>query len=154
MTRSDQYTGSPTTVRSAVERAREEFGDALTFGDDVAIGIETLEPTAGPPRKILDGLERLHDLASELRRRSGHLGVSILEWLRCNGFDASGESAGTRNNRKEMLKRTWHDGHTRRPFELHLKPTNGTHPGRCARIYFAWDRVREKIIIGWVGQHP
>jgi hypothetical protein len=68
--------------------------------------------------------------------------------------NASGESETVKNSASERRKRTWHDGTAAREFDLHLKPTDATHPDRCVRIYFDYDEERELGVIGWVGRHP
>jgi hypothetical protein len=35
-----------------------------------------------------------------------------------------------------------------------LKPSDGTAPDKCVRIYFDWDEGRSKFVIGWIGRHP
>jgi hypothetical protein len=142
----------PATVAEAVERAREQAGKHLLFGEDVQSGIESLVADAGPPDKILQYLKHLRDLGAALE--TGNLGTTTIQWLRDRGVNASGESDTVRRAAVEMRKRTWHDGIQRRPFELHLKPNDNASPDRCARIYFDYDQSRRCIVVGWVGRHP
>lgn len=142
----------PATVVEAIEKARESSETILVFGDDVALGVKSLAIDAGPPEKILHYLRQLSALAEE--RQKGPLGVNTIQWLRDRGVIASGESETVRNSSSEMRKRTWHDGSTRRPFELHLKPNEAASPDRCARIYFDYDEDHKRVVIGWIGRHP
>jgi hypothetical protein len=143
---------SPRTVEEAVDRARKGFPQFLTFGDNVENGVRTVAADAGPPDKIYDYLQALADLARI--RRDGPIGAGMVQWLSQRGVAASGESETVRNSRAEMGKRRWHDGRQQKEFELHLKPAEATAPDRCVRIYFDWDSVSEKVVVGWVGRHP
>lgn len=142
----------PETVLDAVKKSRRQHRDYLVFGDDVSDGVGALAENAGPPDKLFNYFEGLTKLAEA--RRSGALGATMIKWLRNRGHDASGESDTIRNSDAEMQKRTWHDGKSRRRFEMHLKPNDGASPDRCARIYFDWDDRARKVVIGWVGRHP
>lgn len=142
----------PQTVGEAVRLARERLSDALVFGADVDTGVGTLAQDAGPPEKILSYLETLAEMA-RTRRTSG-LGMQMLEWLQARNVTATGESQTIRNSDAAIRRRTWDADGERRPFEAHLKPSDGVHPDRCARIYFVYDDARNKAIVGWVGRHP
>lgn len=142
----------PSTIKEAVERAVSELAEHLTFGDDVWRGIETLAPDAGPPEKILLCLETLANLAKE--KRKGAIGTTAIQWLKERGINCSCESETIRNSKNASQIRTWHDGGKRRIFENHLKPSDGTRPERCVRIYFDDDIQSGRIVIGWVGRHP
>ena len=142
----------PQTVADAVARAKVHCAATLTFGDDVDRGVADLAPDAGPPAKVLAYLTKLSEMA--LARRDGELGKGMVLWLNENGATASTESETIANSKTEQRKRTWHDGTSERTFEYHLKPNDGVHPDRCVRIYFDWDDVTEKVVVGWVGRHP
>jgi hypothetical protein len=142
----------PISLQDAVDKARRLYAQQLTFGNDVADGIQTVARNAGPPQKVLDYLKVLAELVD--RRREGNLGDTMIQWLKQHGVLASSESDTVQNNPAEMRKRTWDDGRRRRAFELHLKPSEATSPDRCVRIYFHWDDPSAKAIIGWVGRHP
>jgi hypothetical protein len=142
----------PSTIEEAIDRARTFFAGLLVFGDDVADGVATLAPQAGPPEKIFDYLQALSELVQA--RRAGPLGRGMLQWLADRNIDGSPESETVIGNRADMARRVWHDGTSRRQFELHLKPKESTHPDQCVRIYFDRDEARQQIVIGWVGRHP
>jgi hypothetical protein len=140
------------SVQDAVDKARKLYATQLTFGGEVADGIGSVAPNAGPPQKIFDYLKALANLVD--KRRDGGLGDTMLHWLKTNGVNASSESETIQNNRDEMQKRKWHDGRAKRAFITHLKPTDATSPDRCVRIYFDWDDASDKAVIGWIGRHP
>jgi len=142
----------PSTVREAVDIAMDKLKDRLGFGGDVATGVAGVAADAGPPEKVLGYLEHLADMVTA--RRRGPLGTTAVKWLQDRGVNASGESETVKNSASERRKRTWHDGTTAREFDLHLKPTDATHPDRCVRIYFDYDEERQLGVVGWVGRHP
>ena len=142
----------PDSVEEAVERAKRDYVQQLTFGDDVMDGVRGLAKNAGPPDKILDYLQSLASMVDQ--RRIEELGQSPIQWLQSKGINASTESETIQKNRDDMKKRTWHDGRSQRKFLNHLKPAEAAHPDRCVRIYFDWDEASAKIVVGWVGRHP
>jgi hypothetical protein len=143
----------PATVEEAVLTAMDRFCDTLVFGADVNEGLKTVAHDAGPPDKLLMHFFTLAEMTEA--RRKGPLGTSPVMWLTDRGVSASGESLTIRNSPHEMRARTWNDGAGRqREFELHLKPSEGTSPDRCVRIYFDYDDVSQKTVIAWVGRHP
>lgn len=142
----------PATVEEAVNVARERYSSTLVFGSDVVAGLADLAPNAGPPEKVLAYLGRLSEMTT-LRRGAG-LGTAPIKWLQARGVDCSVESQTTRNSPSEQRKRTWNDGKEPRAFDLHLKPTEATHPDRCVRIYFDHDDSTQRCVVGWVGRHP
>lgn len=142
----------PGTVLEAVDMARRQYADVLVFGADVARGVATVAPDAGPPDKVHRYLAALAELAEA--RRAGSLGTSVVDWLNARGVTASNESETTRNSTSERRQRTWDSGSGARFFDLHLKPTDATHPDRCVRIYFDYDDVQRCVVVAWVGRHP
>lgn len=146
-------TFSVDSVQDAVGRATKEFPQDLVFGGDVPEGITTLAPNAGPPDKLFEYFKTLAQMTHH--RRAGGLGKDMVAWLKDHGLKASTESQTILNSAAEMQKRTWDDGRgTRRRFEKHLKPKDGTSPDQCARIYFDYDEAIKKAVVGWVGRHP
>lgn len=138
----------PQTVEEAVETAKELYGKYLVFGEDIERGISSLDRNAGPPDKILSHLKKLAILADK------KTATSDTHWLNSNGVPVSSESETTANNRNRRSKRTFHDGKSKVIFENHTKPSEGTSPGRCARIYYKWRSDIKKFAIGWIGRHP
>jgi hypothetical protein len=140
-----------TSVEEAVQRAQEAFSGELVFGDDVAESVLSLAADAGPPDKILTHLSHLAEMTR--KRRDGGLGKDVILWLRERGVNCSSESQTTLNSTAEMGRRTWSDGRSQRKFEKHLKPSDGTSPDRCVRIYFDYDDVTKMTVVGYVGRH-
>lgn len=141
------------TVSDAVEAARMRLAEDLEFGRDVSEGIGGLAVDAGPPDKIYEYLRVLAEMTSQ--RRAGGLGRDLLIWLREQGVKGSNESDTVLNSSAEMQKRTWDNGKGgRQRFSKHLKPSEGTSPDRCVRIYFEYDEALGKTIVGWIGRHP
>jgi len=141
----------PSTVQEAVEKAIKDFPDILTFGRDVDTGVQGLAPDAGPPEKIYIYFQTLAEMV-RLRRGPG-LGLGLIPWLQNKGVSVSGESETIRGSTAENRRRTWNDGAGNRVFDLHLKPSDGTSPDRCVRIYFDYDDARRVAVVGWVGRH-
>lgn len=140
-------------VAEAVELARTRFSDALIFGADVGRGVTSVAPTAGPPVKIFNSLERLAEL-SRILAKSTLKDSSTLSWLKNQGIACSGESETVRKSAAEMKKRTWDSDGKRAAFEDHIKVKEATDPGNCVRIYFDWLKPKKKIVVAWVGRHP
>jgi hypothetical protein len=141
------------SIEDAVLRAWEEFPHDLVFGGDVSEGITTVVANAGPPDKIFEYLKTLAEMAQQ--RRSDGLGKDMIAWLKEHGLKASAESQTVLSSAVEMQKRTWDDGRgSRRRFEKHLKPKDGTSPDQCVRIYFDYDEAIKKAVVGWIGRHP
>lgn len=141
------------TILDAVESARNQFAAELVFGANVSDSVDTLAQDAGPPDKIF---EYPRTLAEMVRIRKGQgLGKDMLAWLKEQGLKASTESETILNSGAEMQKRTWDNGKGgKRRFEKHLKPSEGTSPDRCVRIYFDYDDAAEQAVVAWVGRHP
>lgn len=143
----------PETVAEAVNRAREGFSDEICFGSDVDRGVAGLSPNAGPPDKVLRFLRTLAEMVHQQRR--GSLGTNLTKWLTDRKCNTTGESETIRNNKAEQKRRTWDDGTgSVRTFDLHMKPSDGTSPDRCVRIYFEYDKDRRVAVVGWVGRKP
>jgi hypothetical protein len=133
--------------------ASDRFKDNLIFGQSAFDGVSTLAPGAGPPEKILTYLAGLSTFTET--RRDGALGTTAVKWLTERNFNCSGESQTVINSKASMNARTWVDGDGNlREFDLHLKPRDGTSPDQCVRIYFDYDEIKGKTIVGWVGRHP
>lgn len=143
----------PETVAEAVEAARKRFSTELIFGNDVAEGVLSLAADAGPPDKILDYLEILGEMTKTMNGPG--LGKSIWLWLQEWGVYGSDEDPAVRNQRAHRDRRSWDNGQGESTyFDKHLKPTDGTSPDRCVRIYFEYNKTLMKTVVGWVGRHP
>lgn len=143
----------PATVEDAVLTAMEKFESDLIFGADVNRGVKGLFPEAGPPTKVLAYFEALSEFTR--LRRTGSLGMLPVQWFNAKGVTASGESETIENSADSRRARTWECGGGEKTFfSLHLKPTDGTAPDKCVRIYFLYDERTAKTVVGWVGRHP
>jgi hypothetical protein len=112
--------------------------------------LKGLSPTAGPPEKILRYLGVLRDYARAVS--TGTLGKSVEKWFEDKGVICSGESSTVSTNKKDQEQRTWSVGGERVTCRLHLKPSDGTSPERCVRIYFV-PPENGKVRIGYIGRH-
>lgn len=140
----------PSTVREALDAAVRLYSSDIAFPDDLQATIADLNPTAGPPEKILRYLQVLGEYARTLR--AGSLGKSVEKWFEDRGVACSGESDTIASSKKERDLRTWAVEGQRLTFDLHLKPNDGTSPDRCVRIYFA-PSASGKVSVGYVGRH-
>lgn len=142
----------PSTVAEAVERAHSRFGDQLVFPDDLESQIATLNASAGPPSKIFEHLSALNDLASKLADEDG-LGMSIPIWLRSKNIECSGESETIKKSKTARDARTFSVSGEQTYCEFHTKPSDGTSPDRCVRIYFDKADSGIRVRIGYIGRH-
>jgi hypothetical protein len=143
----------PSTIEEAIQIAKRSYSEQLVFGQDVAVGVQSLASDAGPPDKILRYLQSLSEMTIQRRKPEG-LGVDAIPWLVSRSVIASGESESVNNSSDERAKRAWHDGVRRRYFDHHLKPADGKTSDYCVRIYFDYDTTVQKCFVAWVGRHP
>ena len=141
----------PANVAEAIEIARDQC-TALSFGPGATDKLDSLNPKAGPPRKILNDLKVL-DQCGQLLQNGGSLGQDVIAWLKTQNVNASREST-TRMNRHaaELTFPT-----TRGTYEQmgdHIK-YQGAGLDRAARIHFSVhesnDGESATIDIGYVG---
>mgnify|MGYP006274902915 CR=1 FL=1 len=135
------------SISEAISFAMERPDSRLNYPDDLYEQIQTIHEAAAPPDKILKCLSALEDLAEELSRTSGSLGMSVVGYLKDKGQDCSIESETSRNAGLFEFS----VGGKKMDFELHLKPTNATAPDRCIRIYFRPSADNKSIDIGYIG---
>ena len=141
----------PETVAEAVALVAARDGVRVRFGGDVEASIGTLLPNAGPPDKVLRHLTDLDALARACD--AGPLGTSVTQWLVARGCIASGESKSDKRSAVERRRRTFDACGRPEAFELHTKPSDGTKPNRCVRIYFRLDAATNDAVVGYVGAH-
>jgi hypothetical protein len=137
------------SLDDAVHEAQGSFSDELVFGAEADAKVASLNPNAGPPKKVFRYLRGLAQLV--LEKRKGPLGCSDWEWLKAKNVKAAPESDTIRNNAGEMRRRRFHDGKGPRQFDTHLKVSDNTSPQNCVRIYFDWDEESQRVIVGYVG---
>jgi hypothetical protein len=141
----------PQSVAEAVEFARRELAGRLEIAAETDVDIEHLNSEAGPPEKILRYLRTLGELADRLAE--GPLRQSVPIWLRERGVECSGESETSKNSEAGKSFRTRKVNGREVDCEFHAKPSEGTSPDRCARIYFSTSQTKPHILIGYIGRH-
>jgi hypothetical protein len=142
----------PISVADAVAVAQKTLPKSLVFSSDLADGIATLNPTAGPPDKILRYFEVLAELSNTLNGGRA-LGRSLPIWLQDKGVTCSRESETVRGNKTALARRTFKIGDEELYCEYHAKPSDNVPPDLCVRIYFAVTDQFPCIRIGYVGRH-
>ena len=137
----------------------EIYKDNIIFGSDILKGLNTIEEFAGPPNRILAYLKTLDEYCEYIKIHGKiHNEINIIQAFGCI---CSGETKKDMKDKRAIKERTFHTGNNEEKlFTLHLKPT--TIPPykdigekkETVRIYFDWDDVGKKIIVGWIGKHP
>lgn len=141
----------PQSVSEAVETARRELAGRVEIATETDADVAGLNSEAGPPEKILRYLRTLGELADQLAE--GPLGQSVPIWLRNRGVDCSGESETSKNSEAGKRFRTRRVNGCEVECEFHAKPSEGTSPDRCARIYFATSPTKPHVLVGYIGRH-
>lgn len=141
----------PQTVAEAVTAARRELAGRVAIAVETDADVEDLNPSAGPPDKILRYLRTLGDLADAFE--AGPLGKSVPIWLRDHGVECSGDSETMKSSKegKRFRNRTVNGEPVE--CEYHAKPVENVHPDMCARIYFAVSTEKPHIKVGYIGRH-
>lgn len=141
----------PQSVAEAVATARRELTGKVEIACETDTDIADLNPEAGPPEKILRYLRTMGALADRLAE--GPLGLSVPKWLRERGVECSGDSETTKNSAAGKKFRTRLVNGRAVDCEFHAKPTEGTSPDRCARIYFGTSQEAPYVRVGYIGRH-
>ena len=141
----------PQSVAEAVATARRELTGRVEIADETDADVAGLNSEAGPPEKILRYLRTLGELAERLAE--GPLGQSVPIWLRKRGVDCSGDSETSKNSEAGKRFRTRQVNGREVDCEFHAKPSEGTSPDRCARIYFATSPTKPHVLVGYIGRH-
>lgn len=141
----------PQSVAEAVATARRELAGRVEIAAETDADVTALNCEAGPPEKILRYLRTLGELAEQLAE--GPLGQSVPIWLRKRGVDCSGESETSKNSEAGKRFRTRQVNGREVDCEFHAKPSEGTSPDRCARIYFATSSTKPHVLVGYIGRH-
>lgn len=141
----------PQSVADAVATARRELAGRVEIAAETDADVADLNPEAGPPEKVLRYLRTLGELAEQLAE--GPLGQSVPIWLRKRGVDCSGESETTKNSAAGKRFRTRQVNGREVDCEFHAKPSEGTSPDRCARIYFGTSPTEPHVLVGYIGRH-
>ena len=142
----------PVTVAEAIDISKDQL-TALTFGPQFADKLGSLNPQAGPPRKIFSDLETLNRLGL-LLRESGKLGQDAITWLKNRNVNVSRESSTRVNKYPAELTFPTARG-TYEQMGHHIKYGGGLGNDLEARIHFSVHHPSEgdmaTIDIGYVG---
>ena len=141
----------PQSVAEAVATARRELAGRVEIAAETDAYVADLNSEAGPPEKILRYLRTLGELAEQLAE--GALGESVPIWLRKRGIDCSGDSETSKNSEAGKRFRIRQVNGREVDCEFHAKPSEGTSPDRCARIYFGASSTKPHILVGYIGRH-
>jgi len=141
----------PQSVAEAVATARRELAGRVEIAAETDADVANLNAEAGPPEKILRYLRMLGELAEQLAE--GPLGQSVPIWLRKRGVECSGESETSKNSEAGKRFRTRQVNGREVDCEFHAKPSEGTSPDRCARIYFTTSSTQPHVLVGYIGRH-
>ena len=142
----------PATVADAIEIAGDQC-KALSFGPRATDKLDSLNPNAGPPRKILNDLKALNQ-CSKLLQDGVSLGQDVIAWLKDQNINASKESSSRMSQHAAALTFLT----ARETYEQmgdHIK-YRGTGLDREARIHFNVHESNPEdevatIDIGYVG---
>lgn len=141
----------PQSVAEAVAIARRELEGRVEIATETDADVGNLNSEAGPPEKILRYLRTLGELAEQLAE--GPLGQSVPIWLRKRGVECSGDSETSKNSEAGKRFRTRQVNGREIDCEFHAKPSEGTSPDRCARIYFGTSPTKPHVLVGYIGRH-
>lgn len=141
----------PMEKSDIVELFKCVYGDKFDFSDNVSM---TIDECGTSPEYLWNALldlmnvgygllatEECGDIAKKFKDRSSHF-----EWAR---------NAGTRTRKDSKLRREYIDTYQGRElnFETHIKSGNKESGKNFIRIYFAFDKASQKIIISSIGKH-
>ncbi len=141
----------PQTIEEAVAIARRELDGRVVIARETEIDVADLNPSAGPPDKVLRYLLTLGELANALSMDT--VGQAIPIWLRERNVECSVESETGKNNRENRQFRRRIINGEEVDCEFHAKPADGVSPDRCVRIYFAISRSEPYVKVGYIGRH-
>lgn len=142
----------PATIAEAIEIAQDQC-PALSFGPRATDKLDSLNPKAGPPRKVLSDLKILNQ-CSQLLQNGRSIGNDVIAWLKAQNVDASKESQTRLNQLTTQL--TFET--TRGTYEQmgdHIK-YRGTGMDQQVRIHFKAQRPKDgdgdaTIHVGYIG---
>lgn len=141
----------PQTVEEAVAIARAKLTGRVIIATETDPDIAMLNPSAGPPEKILRYLLTLGDLADAISE--GSIGQSIPIWLRQRNVECSGDSETAKASDKGKRFRNRLVEGEEIECEFHAKPAENVSPDFCARIYFAVATTAPFVKVGYIGRH-
>lgn len=141
----------PSSVREAVERAEKKYADRLVFCPNSKS--EHKNSAFESPDEVFDVFDWLATCYFDARtgqRRCPRLDHELSQTL--PGWDYSAkQSETTLGANAEWYHCTW-DG---RRYEIseHVRYGTSRREQEAIRIAFAWDSERQRVVIGYIGQH-
>lgn len=141
----------PQTVVEAVALARAKLRGRVLIASETDADVADLNPSAGPPDKILRYLLALGDLADAISE--GPLGLSVPIWLRDYNVECSGDSETAKTSEKGKRFRNRIVEGESVVCEFHAKPVDHVSPDLCTRIYFAVGTEAPFVKVGYIGRH-
>ena len=148
------------SVLEVLNSAKELFSDYIIFGNDVEKGIKKgIRDSAGPPDRIFAYIKTLVEFCEIKRTRKIDFSDDYI--LQVLGCICTFEDEDAMKNEKFKKTRMFDNGNNEKiQFNLHLKPNtfrpneDTSNKKRTVRIYTFWDDIQEKVIVGWIGNHP
>jgi hypothetical protein len=141
----------PSSVREAVDRAAKKYTDRLIFAPNSKSTHRT-SPFELPDEvfDVFDWLATFYFEARTGKRRCARFDLELAQIL--PGWDYSAKQSDKAvGANPEWYHCTW-DG---RSYEIneHVGRGSSRREEECIRIAFAWDADRQKVVIGFIGQH-
>ena len=144
----------PATVADAIKIAKSTLSGSLIIASESEKEWLELNPSAGPPEKILRYLQTLARMSDILSEEGASLGMSIPIWLRKQNVECSVDSKTGKEAKAEKIFRKRQIEGQIFDCEFHAKPSDGTSPDMCVRIYFCITESKPKVRVGYIGRHP
>ena len=148
----DSTMGNPSSIAQAIELAVSQFTN-LSFAQNCAETISSLNAKSGPPRKVYRDLRLLDSCAAQIKEKDS-IGNDIIAWLKSRGANVSLESdSRLHHHPQDFIFET--KRHTFETMSQHFK-YHGAGKDSEVRIYFRVHREPDKpasttIDIGYVG---
>lgn len=139
----------PSTAKEVAQFFREVFSDTLDFSDR---GMRSLAACVTKPEILWNCFYAMATHLSELYRSN----TPEIEkrFQEATGWDmARGEGSNTRNDSELMKLRDDQYQGRKISIEPHVRKGNKDDSPNCVRVYFCYDNISNRIIIGHVGNH-
>lgn len=139
----------PSTAKDIAQYFRQVFSDTLDFSDR---GIRSLADCVTKPEILWNCFYAMATKLIELyRSNTPEIEKRFQEET---GWDmARGEGKNTRNDRECMKLREDHYQGRKISIEPHVRRGNKDNSPDCVRVYFCYDKISNRIVIGHVGNH-
>lgn len=139
----------PSTAKDIAQYFRQVFSDTLDFSER---GIRSLDRCVTRPALLWECFFAMATKLIELyRSNTPEIEKKFQEET---GWDmARGEGKNTRNDRECMKLREDHYQGRKISIEPHVRRGNKDNSPDCVRVYFCYDKISNRIVIGHVGNH-